>query len=268
MTSLGLIAKTPTGDFEIINSLLEKKENFAFSRFSDGEVLVLNRIEVSMAPSHNKIGHATFNAENPKDAGKHYIPEEHESFRSLLEDSLRYRANNYYKGISCKCCLIPMWGKTAYESQFRIIGTGDEHNLTWSNLFINSNYKRYVDETLPLLKDRQVFMVVNEAADLSQLPFDVVKSFRVGENCMINNMNTVFELVQFIHTNKIEDAVFLCAASSLSNIIIHQAYKNFPNNTYIDVGSSLNPFMPGIESRREYHKILTNPNFAIEECIW
>ena len=53
-----------------------------------------------------------------------------------------------------------------------------------------------------------------------------------------------------------------------ANIIIHQAYKNFPNNTYIDVGSSLNPFMPGIESRREYHKILTNPNFAIEECIW
>ena len=125
MTSLGLIAKTPAGDFDIINSLLEKRENFAFSRFSDGEVLVLNRIEVSMAPSNNKIGHATFNAENPKDDVKHYIPEEHESFRSLLEDSLRYRANNYYKGISCKCCLIPMWGKTAYESQFRIIGAGD-----------------------------------------------------------------------------------------------------------------------------------------------
>ena len=268
MTSLGLIGKTPTGDFEAINGLLDRGENIAFSRFSDGEVLVLNRIEVSMAPENNKIGHAVFSANNPKDDVKHYVPSEHESFRNLLEESLRFRAENYYKGISCKCCLIPMWGKTAYESQFKIIGKGDEQNLTWSNLFINSNYKRYIEETLPLLKNRQVFMIVNKSADLSQLPFEVSKSFRVGENCMINDLKLVFEVNQFIHSNKIEDAVFLCAASSLSNIIIHQAYKQFPQNTYIDIGSSLNPFMPGIESRREYHKILTDSNFMVEECIW
>ena len=41
----------------------------------------------------------------------------------------------------------------------------------------------------------------------------------------------------------------------------------FDNNTYMDIGSSLNPFMPGINSRRAYMNQLN----GIEDtkyCIW
>jgi len=260
--------KSMSGDLDIINDLLSKKENFAFSRFSDGEVLMLNRVEVLMGESQNKIHHSLFPADNPPDDHKHYNPTEHEFQRQKLQEAIEYRGDNYFKGISCRCCIVPMWGQFFYDSQFEMIGLGDEENLTWSNLFINSNYKRFVEETMSIFKERKIVIVVNESADISELPFKVEKDFRIGQNCMINNYDTINDIKEYIASNKIHDTVFLCAASSLSNMIIHQCYKEYPNNTYVDIGSALNPFMPGVGGKREYMKQLDNPDLRVRTCIW
>ena len=75
-------------------------------------------------------------------------------------------------------------------------------------------------------------------------------------------------MTEWISQNDIRDHVFLFAASSLSNMIIHEGYKDFPNNTYMDIGSSLNPMIPGIGSRRAYMGQLNNGVIQGEPCIW
>ena len=57
----------------------------------------------------------------------------------------------------------------------------------------------------------------------------------------INNRSRVF-LVS-ISSNNIENHLILCSAASLSNFIIHQCYDENPNNTFLDIGSSLNPYL-------------------------
>ena len=260
--------KTMSEDLTVINGLLSSGENFAFSRFSDGEVLLLAKVEIVMGKDNNRIHNSVFPANNSPDDCKHYIPSEHEFYRKKLKEAMQYNADNYYKGLSCQCCIVPMWGRPFYDFQFNIMGDVNKGNLTWSNLLINSNYSRFMKETLPIFKGRRVAMVVNELADLSELPFSVEKEFRIGSNCMVNNYDAIEEIQSYILEEKAKDMVFLCAASSLSNLIIHQCYSGHPDNTYIDIGSTLNPLMPGIESRRDYMKQLDDPSIQVKECIW
>ena len=86
-------------------------------------------------------------------------------------------------------------------------------------------------------------MVLNECANITKLPFEVVKDFRVGSNCFINNYDIIEEIKSYINDNDIKDHVFLVSAASLSNLIIHQLYEMNDQNTYIDIGSTLNPMM-------------------------
>lgn len=258
-------------DLLIIEKLLKTKENFAFSRFSDGETYMLLKQEIEMNANFIKVGdHFDGNARCSIDDIKHYDPKKHEFYRQKLEDSLLFRKDNYYKGISCKCCIAGggELGEYYFNWTLNKIGKGDEHNLTWSNLFINSNYLYFLQNIVPIFKERKIIMVVNKNADLSKLPFKAVKDFRIGENCMINNYSIIEEIKKYIKENNIKNHVFLIAASFLTNMINHQVYSEYDENTYLDIGSSLNPFMPGINSRRAYMNQIYGGAKDTKKCIW
>ena len=73
----------------------------------------------------------------------------------------------------------------------------------------------------------------------------MIKIFKVGQNCFIKNYSLIAKLKKFIITNKIKNYIFLISASSLSNLIIYELFKDrrFENNTYIDIGSTFNYFL-------------------------
>jgi hypothetical protein len=127
----------------------------------------------------------------------------------------------------------------------------DEEHLSWANLFVNSNYKRFREEMIPELKDKKIVIVCNEKSKLESLPFSVVKDFRVGSNCIINNIDLVDEMISYVKENNIKDHIFLFAASSLGNVLIHKLTEVEPRNTYFDVGSTLNPLL-GLSIDRGY----------------
>ena len=260
-------SKTPEADFEVIKSMLSNGENFSLSRFSDGELLVCNGIEVAMQSGHNQIGEATFHADNSKDDIKHFDPKLHGETQKRLHKALVYNAPNYFKGLNCYCCTARMWSPALVTRERQFAGF-DVSRLTWANVLINSNYKRFMDEIVPILKTRKLYMVVNENADLDASEFNIERAFRVGQNCMVNDIGLIDEIKSYIDDNSIVDGVFLCAASSLSNMIIHECHMHDTNNTYIDIGSSLNPLLPGIGSRREYMKQLTGDIQQMESCRW
>ena len=60
---------------------------------------------------------------------------------------------------------------------------------------------------------------------------------------MIENYNTSADVRSYLDTNNINNAVVLCSAASLSNFIIHDCFKDNPNNTFLDIGSCLNPLL-------------------------
>jgi hypothetical protein len=260
--------KTFEGDFNKLKDKLEKGEHFGFARFSDGELYVMGNVRLEIGIDHYQIGEGQHSGTYGKEEMKSFIPGQHDFYRQKLIDSLQFRKSNYYKGISCRCCV----GQQGFDYQLGLHG-GDDESLTWSNLFINGNYPKYVEEIVPIFKTKKIVMIVNESANLQNLGFDIVKDFRVGSNCFVNDYHLIEEVGNWIRENNIKDHLFLVSAASLSNLLIHQLYKEFDQNTYMDIGSSLNPLMDmqGWRGSRTYlleYWEKTGNTILNQKCIW
>jgi hypothetical protein len=226
-------------DFNTIKSMLINRENFAFIRFSDGEMFIMQDKPVILAPQYFVTGDRIGPNIYTKEEQKEFIPSKHQFHRQQLLKSFRFSKENYFKGICTKNDV----GMENFRWQLEIHGPDHHENLTFANLLINSNYKRYIEEVVPLFQNRDIIYVVNELADLNGLPFKVKKEFRIGSNCMVDNYSTAAAVKDYITDNNIENHLILCSAASLSNFIIHQCYEENSNNTFLDIGSSLNPYL-------------------------
>jgi hypothetical protein len=260
--------KTFKGDFDKLKNKLINGENFAFTRFSDGEVFVLQNKRLELNENHYIIGDIRGGGFYNSEEQKKFIPGEHEFFRQKLEDSLKFKKHNYYRGISCKCCI----GPEIFKWQVDLAG-GDDETLTWANLWNNGNYENFIKEVYPILAEKEIIIVVNKSANIKNLRFNIKKDFRVGTNCFINDYDIIEKIKEYISENDIINHVFLISAASLSNLIIHQLYEFNDKNTYIDIGSTLNPIMDmeGWKGSRVYLREfwLKEPkNFLNKNCIW
>ncbi len=271
-------------DSELIKfkTFIENKKNFAFTRFSDGELFVLQNQKVILADNYFITGTTQNSGRYTIEEQKEFLPDKHQDFRELLIKTFLYNDESFYKGICCRCCV----GKDNFIWQLRNLYTDKEdiqkaayaefENLTWANLFLNANYKYYIENVVPLFSNFDVYIIVNEIADITGLPFynNIKKEFRVGKNCMINNINLVETIPNYIRDNNINNSLFLFSAASLSNVVTHACYKTNKNNIYLDIGSSLNPYMKGMDGWKYSRDYLTNywenksSNIGERVCIW
>ena len=220
--------------YKILNRI-KTKEPFAFSRWADGELFILQGKSYSLSPS----SHGYLNSEDQKN----FHAERDNIVTEKLWDALRYGSENYYIGIITNGDMPPENHGGFSTRDWMIEESGSAlDNVTFANVLINSNYTRYREEMLPLYKDYKMVTLCNEKCSLDDSLFDsVVKDFRVGSNCIVSDLDKVEEMVEWVRETKPEGHLFLFAASSLGNMCIHKLHEVAPNNTYIDVGSSLNP---------------------------
>ena len=262
--------KNFTTAFDILLNKIERKDNFAFTRFSDGELFILQDKTLILADNHYVTGEITGPNRYTKEEHKEFYPDKHQFYREKIIECYRHNKNGYYKGICTST--DGHVGKENFDWMIDFHG-GDHENLTFANLLINANYKRFVEELIPLLQNREVIYVVNELADTSKLPFEISKEFIIGSNCMINNYDTSESVRKYIEDNNITDAIILCSAASLSNFIIYDCFKNNPNNTFLDIGSCLNPLLSleGWKYTRGYltgYWLNSRSPFAKQVDIW
>tara|TARA_R110002126_G_C10486643_1_gene502630 strand:+ start:3092 stop:3886 length:795 start_codon:yes stop_codon:yes gene_type:complete len=256
--------------FDVLLNKIEKKENFAFTRFSDGELFILQDKTLILADNHYVTGEITGPNRYTKEEHKEFHPDKHQFYREKLIECYRHNQDEYYKGICTST--DGHVGKQNFDWLINFHG-GDHDNLTFANLLINANYHRFIEELVPLLQGREIIYVVNELADTSKLPFEISREFIIGSNCMINNYNTSEQVRKYIEDNQITDAIVLCSAASLSNFIIYDCFSDNPNNTFLDIGSCLNPLLSleGWKYTRGYltgYWLSSSSPFAKQVDIW
>lgn len=253
-----MIEHNYTKDFNKLKSKLISSEPFAFLRFSDGEGFVLYDQYLELSDRGYNLNGAQGYAYYGKEEYKVFDPEKHSFNRQKLIESLEYVAPNYYKGIPMRDSCVAFDG--IFDEIVENAG-GDSEYLTFANLWNNANYPRFIEEIIPILSDKKVVFVLNECAKIEKLPFKVVKDFRIGSNCFIDNYGIIEEIKNYITENDIIDHVFLFSAASLSNLLVHQLYEMNDKNTYIDIGSTLNPIMDmtGWTGTRTYLNQYWNP---------
>ncbi len=236
-------------DFAKFQEMIKNHQSFAISRCNDGEMMIMFNEFIDLRKK--------LNGEFIYDPNQ----EQHMFFREKLIESAQFKADNYYVGIACRCCV----GDEKHEKLKAFTGQDEEH-LTWGNIFVNSNYPLYVQRILPLFNDYNIVMVINNKAITYDLPFrdKIVKTFTIGTNAWMENYNLVDEMKKYIEENKIENHLFLMCAGPFSNILILECFKSSPNNTYLDTGSTLDSMM-SLGATRGY---LWGADTLNKVCIW
>lgn len=236
-------------DFDKFFEKIKNKQPFALSRNNDGEMIILNNEFIDLRAKCN--GEFIYDPNNP----------EHAAFRQQLMDSAQYKGDNYYVGIACRCCV----GDQKHENLKKLTGQDDEH-LTWGNIFVNGNYKRFIFEILPYFALYDIIMVVNHNSKFEGLPFKnkIIDRINVGTNAWMEDTHELAFMKQELIEKKDKNKLYLFAAGPFSNIMIHELYKIEPNNTYLDIGSTLDNMM-GLGQTRGY---LSGAPTLSKICIW
>ena len=90
---------------------------------------------------------------------------------------------------------------------------------------------------------------------------------------MIENFDTSDKVKDYIKQNNVKNHVVLCSAASLSNFIIYECFKEDQNNTFLDIGSCLNPLLnlEGWKYTRGYltsYWMNSGSPFGKQEDVW
>lgn len=232
-------------DFEYFWNLINIGTNFTFARYADGEVMLMRGVGVF----ENTQAYSVDNWKAPNNLTK--------VGRELLE-TLNHTEENYYYAIS---------GRNDNISDHNFLRENIKHgenNLTFVNLWINANYRNMVKKLAKLKRD--TILICNEKAKIENFPFNVTSISTFPNDCITfwenNSESYMNDLIKnYGHMN---NQLFLISCGPVSEIIIHRLYQNNPNNTYIDVGSSIDEFVHGKQTRpymnpaSEYSKFISS----------
>lgn len=229
--------KTFRGDIEILFQSLVNKEKFSFSKYADGEYSILRNRRIT-------------NCDNWT-----FDPCKHEVHMKELLSSFTFNEDGYFVGISCPCC-VP---KGDVEWMRQTVNVPDT-NLTWANIFVNSNYEFFKSNFLNEFKNHDIILVANKSANIYGLPFEIEEHIPIGNTAWFEN----FDLLETLPYKNYNDKLFLFCAGPLGNMLAARMWKHNKNNVYIDIGSTLNTYLLGT-SNRGY---LKGGNTLNKVCVW
>ena len=208
-------------DFIFFTDKILNGENFAYARYADGEVGLMNGREIG-------IGSQAFHIDRWRS------PKKMTSVGIELLESLSHTEPNYYYAISAHSDSIDDY--TFLRERIKT------DNITSANLWINANYQDMKKFYLNLKRD--VYLICNHNAKIESYPFTVSEIFPFPDNCIEywqqNGDDYLMQLSQYV--SQLKNKTFFISAGPVSEVIIHNLYKINADNQYIDVGSSLDEF--------------------------
>lgn len=209
-------------DIELLFNALKNKEKFAFSKYADGEYAILLNQHITNCD------------------GWTFDPATDERFRNELFESFIFNEAGYFIGVSCPCCV----GEATSYAMRAAVDAADDH-VTWANLFVNNNYAYFEKNFIPEFNNHDVVLVSSADSKIDRLPFEVQEHIAIGPTAWKDDFYLVDELSHMSWKNKL----FLYCAGPLGNMLAARQWKINKDNTYIDIGSTLNPYLIGKRDR-------------------
>lgn len=239
--------KTFKGDFDMFVNKIKNNEHFALSRWGDGELMILENKAIDLRHK----GDGEFRHDPTNDISL--------KMRDILMESYTYQDKDYYVGVACQCCV----GKDKFDYMRKLSGQL-ESNLTWANIFVNSNYKYFLNDFINVLQNKKIILVSHVNSKLDNLPFKIENHFSVGTDAWISDYSTSKLIQMEMDALNRTNYIYLFAAGPFANILTYELWKHNRNNTYIDIGSTLDKFL-GLQLTRGYLQGAPTLN---KTCIW
>jgi hypothetical protein len=234
-------------DIKILKNAIENKELITFSKFCDGEWAVLQNQQID-----NK--EFQFNPINEKDIKK----------RKKLLEAFQYKNDRYFIGITC----VNVFGIETHRRMKMISGLPEERT-TWADIWVNSNYNYFVDEIIPMFSKRTVVLFCNKYGKVENLPFLPYAVFPVENNAWEYNwdyIDSAKTVINKLNLQNEKNLLVLFCCGPFGNILAYELTKDCPSNTYLDIGSTLNPWLQSEGFKRDYY--LGNNYFSNMVGAW
>ncbi|MDZ7819164.1 MAG: hypothetical protein U5K55_11415 [Aliarcobacter sp.] len=222
----------------IIKNKLEKRESFTFIRFSDGETEILKKNRyLEIIPGKTVFRGKEIKNNFPQFDSKKFDPLEHQNIREDLLESARFKAHNYFKG-------IPTLHNKAVDDRDMMVELNDglDNSITFADLFLNSNYEKYLDEIVPIFETYENIIVI---ANYRAKPIDILKKAKhieIPDNFFANYNNVLEDVLDKLKDIS-KNSLILSSASSLSNIIGYKLFLQRKDITFLDIGTSINSLL-------------------------
>jgi hypothetical protein len=235
-------------DFTFFLNKIERQENFSLSRWGDGEMCILQNTSIDLLSK----GNGEFDNKPDDDA--------YDKSRQLMNEAFTFQDSTYYIGIGCRCCI----GEQKFE-KMKTLSQQSIENLTWANIFVNSNYRLFCEQFIPALQKRNNVLISHRDAVIDQnFPLRVKSHFKVSPNAWVNSIDTIDQIKRYIADNNLKNVVFLFAAGPFANLAVYELHKFNRDNTYLDVGSVFDKML-NLKVTRRY--LLNGPTLN-KTCIW
>lgn len=226
-------------EIKILEQRLLSGKKFAFSKYADGEWAMMNNQVVQ------SVGEFKY--------------EQNDIFYSTkLLESYRFKDDGYYIGISCPCCQ-----GTETHKRMLLSSKQKEDYITFANIFVNANYPYYVENFVPYYKTQKTILICNRNAKLENLPFKPEKVYPIDHTAYKTNYGLIEEMKK--DGIGISDHLYLFSAGPLGNLLAAELWKANKNNVYLDIGSTLNPWLQAEGHKRDYY---IGKDFSRQVCVW
>lgn len=246
MNNINLVP-SPVKHIERVIKLLENNEAFSFVRFSDGETEILRNRYLEINNGVTIFRGKQFVNNYPQFDSKRFDPRIHQHIRKDLLESAMLKDMRFYKG-------IPSRHNNALrdrEYMLRLNG-GFDFNITFSDLFLNSNYKRYRDEVVPLFSNYESIYVI---ANYRAKPCGILEGshhITVPDNFFATYQESLDDIMKSLKGIK-KGSLILSSASSLTKVVGHKLFLQRKDVTFLDIGTSINDLLSLKHNIRDYH---------------
>lgn len=204
---------------EYVKRIFIDKIPTAFARYGDGERAIICGNTISTNTQAYQVDKWTSS--------------ELTLFGKDLYKTLSNRDENYIYGIPCTCCdaNAELWYKNIIKN-----------NITFANLWINSNYKSFINIINKIQED--VIIIANKEGINQKYPFNLYKYFPIEDDIVNYYNNNKKELIEKLNEFcDFDNKLVLISAGPLSEIIIDLLWQKNKTNRYIDVGSALDIYI-------------------------
>jgi hypothetical protein len=209
-------------ELNLILNKIKNKQPFALIRFGDGEKNIINNIEC------NRKGFS-YDPGDIRDS----------EFRYNLIKSLEYNGGkNYFVGLNDS--------KLEKEVKGTIISP---------MIFVNQNYIDFLKKITPLFND--CILIANKKGNIDKLPFKPLDVIKIEDKFWHNTESESLHIGLLYWLYDKSTQIILVAGGAWSNVLIHRLWQSNKNHIYIDIGSTLDPFLFGKKTRK-YQERLEN----------
>jgi len=247
--------QTSKNDFEVISKLLKNRIPFTFIRFSDGEMEVLRNEKFFIGDGKIEWRKGNYNFDYPDFDKKEFIPDRDSKLRNDLLFAARYKSENLIKGIPAS------HNSAIFDRDIMIeLNGGNLANLTFADLFINQNYKKFRKEIISsFFNFENVFYLGNfrSKPEIFRSNWVLVP---IQDN-FFQDYEAVLEKTVSMLIDIPKNSLILASASSLSNIVGQKLNIIRKDLTFFDIGTSLHDLV-GLNSFIREYQIILLPNTA------